>query len=294
MRLFPHKATHDSGKERTTVDTQPATRPDSHADHTEKSDTEKSHTDTSPSEVVRWFLTAFQNRDIETTLLLVDPSAEVNIYSVGVRAGGVDQLRNLLEQTRDAFPDLLLRYGLTDRLELRLGWPGYVVDDFEVPQFGAGGALNPSVGIVYDLWGQHGPAPQTAIHAAIPIPLEGNAFALNSLQPLTELLYAWYLNDAVSLTGRSGIALFEVEGDHFTQFQQGLSLDFILTERLATFLTWEMLVNHGAWNDDAQHMGGGGLSFLLTERVAVTWRAAAGLNAAAPDFLNDIRFALRF
>ena len=108
MRLFPHKATHDSGKERTTVDTQPATRPDSHTDHTEKSDTEKSHTDTSPSEVVRWFLTAFQNRDIETTLLLVDPSAEVNIYSVGVRAGGVDQLRNLLEQTRDAFPDLLL------------------------------------------------------------------------------------------------------------------------------------------------------------------------------------------
>ena len=30
--------------------------------------------------------------------------------------------------TQHAFPDMLLRFGLTDRLELRLGWPGYVTD----------------------------------------------------------------------------------------------------------------------------------------------------------------------
>ena len=68
----------------------------------------------------------------------------------------------------------------------------------------------------------------------------------------------------------------------------------ILTERLGVFVSWDMLANHGSRNDTAQHMGGSGLSFLLTERLAISWRGAAGLNAAAPDFLNDIRFAYGF
>lgn len=34
-----------------------------------------------------------------------------------------------------AFPDMLLRFGLTDRLELRLGWPGYVSSNFDSPVF---------------------------------------------------------------------------------------------------------------------------------------------------------------
>lgn len=28
--------------------------------------------------------------------------------------------------------------------------------------------------------------------------------------------------------------------------------------------------------------------------LAISWRSAVGLNSAAPDFLNDIRFAYRF
>jgi hypothetical protein len=55
-----------------------------------------------------------------------------------------------------------------------------------------------------------------------------------------------------------------------------------------------MLADHGSWNDASQHMAGGGLSFLLTERLAISWRSAVGLNSAGPDFLNDIRFAYRF
>jgi len=78
------------------------------------------------------------------------------------------------------------------------------------------------------------------------------------------------------------------------QFQQSLSFDVIVTERLGAFVSWDMLADHGSWNDTSRHMAGGGLSFLLTKRLAISWRSAVGLNAAAPDFLNDIRFAYRF
>ncbi len=198
--------------------------------------------------------------------------------------------------TQHAFPDLLLRFGLTDRLELRLGWPGHVTGDVGDPTLGGrfSRTLDPNVGLAYDLWGQRGVLPQTAVLAAVPILLAGNPFALNSLQPLTEVMYAWQSSDRTTITGRSGFAIFDAPGDNFTQFQQSLSFDVILTERLGTFVSWNMLADHGSWNDTTQHMGGVGLSFLLTERFAISWRSAVGLNSTAPEFLNDIRFAYRF
>ncbi len=107
-------------------------------------------------------------------------------------------------------------------------------------------------------------------------------------------MYAWQTSDRTAITGRSGFVIFDAAGDNYTQFQQSLSFDVILTERLGTFVSWDMLTDHGSWNDTSQHMAGGGLSFLLTERFAISWRSAVGLNSAAPDFLNDIRFAYRF
>ena len=106
--------------------------------------------------------------------------------------------------TQHAFPDLLLRYGLTNRLELRVGWPGYVSNDADDPDFGEqySGTLDPNVGLVFDLWRQRGMLPQAAVLAAVPVRLEGNPFASNSLQPLTELMYAWQTTDRMAITGR--------------------------------------------------------------------------------------------
>jgi hypothetical protein len=198
--------------------------------------------------------------------------------------------------TQHASPDLLLRLGLTDRLELRIGWPGYVANSSDDPTLGStsSGTLDPNVGLLCDLWGQRGLLPQTAVLVAVPVPLEGNPFALNSLQPLTELMYSWQTNEWTAITGRSGFAIFDAAGDNYTQFQQSLSWDVILTDRLGAFVSWNMLVDHGSWNDASQLMAGGGLSLLLTERFAVSWRVGVGLNSPAPDFLNDIRFAYRF
>jgi hypothetical protein len=131
------------------------------------------------------------------------------------------------------FPDLLLRFGLTDRLELRLGWPEYVRGHSGDPALGGwfSGTTDPNVGLAYDLWGQ----------------------------PLTELMYAWQISDRTAVTGRSGLAVLKSDGDRYTQFHQSLSFDV-----------------------------------MLTERLALSWRSAAGLNSTAPDFLHVFRFAHRF
>lgn len=190
--------------------------------------------------------------------------------------------------SQHAVPDMLVRMGITDRLEFRLGWPGVVFND------GSTNTLDPTIGVVYDLWGQQGYRPLTAIHVALPVSMEGNPFALNSFQPLTEVMYSWQTSQWTAVTGRTGFALFDVFGDDYTQVQQSLSYDVVLTDRVGAFVSWEMLANVGSQNDTSQHMLGGGLSYLLNERWAISWRSAMGLNEYAPDFLNDIRVAYRF
>ena len=187
------------------------------------------------------------------------PSAELESRTWTQKIAGLVQGRAQLEGgysylhdsayggSQHAVPDLLLRYGLTNRLELRIGWPGYVsgtVDDGAADRHYSD-TLDPNVGFVYDLWCQRGLRPQTAVLAAIPITLEGNPFALSSLQPLAELMYSWQTTEWTALTGRTGFAIFDAMGDSDTQFQQSISYDAILTDRLGVFVSWEMLANSG-------------------------------------------------
>jgi hypothetical protein len=198
--------------------------------------------------------------------------------------------------TQHAVPDMLLRYGLTKRLELRLGWPGFVSTEYDgplaPPSFNE--TLKPNVGFMWDALDQNGLFPQTALLAAVPITLEGNPFALNSLQPLSQVLYCWYVSDRMSFGGSTGLALFHEFGDHFVQLQQTASVDYLWSDCLSTFTQWEMLVDHGSANDGSQHLLSTGMSFLWTERLQTTWRIGVGLNERAPNFLTGIRFALRF
>jgi hypothetical protein len=192
-----------------------------------------------------------------------------------------------------ALPDLLLRVGLTERLEIRIGWPGWVWTRIE----GEGTSeetLDPNVGLMLDLWEQQGWRPQTAILAAVPVTLEGDPFALDSLQPLAELLYLWHLGERWTIGGTTALALFDLEGDRFVQLEQTASADYLLAPRLSTFIEWTMLADHGSADDGAEHMLGAGVSWLVTERIQASWRAAAGLNDRAPQFLTGIRCAVRF
>jgi hypothetical protein len=211
-----------------------------------------------------------------------------------------------------AVPDLLLRVGLTRRLELRIGWPGWVATRYEGPSGGGSSSdtLDPNVGFMLDLCSQQGWVPQTAVAAAFPITREGNPFAMEGLQPLSQLLYCWYPTDRLTVGGATGVALFRERGDDFTQWQQSVHVDLWLTDRISPFdesfplnegtdpvgpfVEWEALVDHGSPDDGSQHMLGGGFSWCCTDRFQVGWRASGGLNARAPNLLTDVRVAWRF
>lgn len=204
----------------------------------------------------------------------------------------LDQLAGS-ELEEHVYPDLLLRWAVTDRMELRVGWPGVI--SREVAGLGdETESLNPTVGFLLDLYPQQGAWPQLAVAASAPIDLEGSPFAADSIQPLGEVLYGWYLSDRAGLWGNTGFALFDVDGDRFIQLQQALTLDYVLTDSVSTFVQWEMLLNHASANDGPQHMLTGGFNFFVNERIQIGIRSGVGLNERAPDFLSGIRTAIGF
>ncbi|NUQ62943.1 MAG: transporter [Pirellulales bacterium] len=198
--------------------------------------------------------------------------------------------------TEHALPDLLLRIGLTERLELRVGWPGYRSVDYggDWGDLSYDETLDPNVGFMFDLWQQSGWRPQTALSAAVPIAMEDDPLVFDSLQPVAQLLYLWYLNDRWSIGGTTGMAIFEEYGDRYGQLQQSLDVDYVLSDRLGTFVQWTVLMDHGSEDDGSQHLLSAGLARLWTERFQTSLEMGAGLNQRAPDFLAALRFAYRF
>lgn len=197
--------------------------------------------------------------------------------------------------TEHVMPDLLLRVGVTERIEVRIGWPGVsVVDQNGVADGSDTTTLDPNVGFMLDLWPQSGWLPQTAILGAVPVTLGGNRFAMDSLQPTSAVLYQWRLTDRLSFGGDSGLAFFRDDGDHYLQWQQSVDVDYLLTDRVGLFSQWQMLADDGSADDTTRHMLSAGVSWLCTDRLQITWETGLGLNDSAPDLLTSVRFGVLF
>lgn len=194
------------------------------------------------------------------------------------------------------FPDLLLRVGITERLELRLGWGGYLArwyDDGGAAA-DASGWLDPTVGFMYDLVDQSGWVPQLAISAAIPVSMQSSPLASSSFQPLCRALYRWDLSDRWGLEGTTGLAWREDSGSRFWQIEQTVGIDYLLSRQLDLFSEWQMLVDLGSVDDGTQHVLSLGAAWAWSDRYQLSWRVGMGLNDRSPDFLTAIRFAVRF
>ena len=197
--------------------------------------------------------------------------------------------------TEHVVPDLLLRVGVTERIEVRIGWPGVsVVNRDGALESSSTTTLDPNVGLMMDLRPQEGWLPQTAILGSVPITSGGNRFAMSSLQPVSALLYQWSLTERLSVGGDSGLAFYRHDGDHYLQWQQSADVDYLLTDRVGLFSQWQVLADDGSAQDATRHMLSAGASWLCTDRLQITWRTGVGLNNSAPDLLTDVRFGFLF
>lgn len=212
---------------------------------------------------------------------------------VQVEAGWLhtrDESDGLRSET-DEVPGTLVRIGLAERLELRLGWAGWIEEEVE----GRGGRSvaegggDLELGGKLVLWEERGRRPRGALLAAVNLPTGAAALTSDRYDPSLRLSLAHSLPRDLSL----GYNLEVSRGEEGSVVAYTAALGIGLTERLGAFVELFGDLPADAPGGPA-HSADGGWTFLLTEDLQLDLAGGVGLSREAPDWFVGLGISARF
>jgi Putative MetA-pathway of phenol degradation len=184
-------------------------------------------------------------------------------------------------------PELLLRYGLAPRTELRLGLPDYVRvrgNGQRVGQFG-----DTYLGVKQQL-GPPGARYGLALIPAVILPTGGRAVTSDHVDPEIVLAWARDLSKAWSVGGILGYAWPTEEGRRNDTFIPTVSFGRSLSDRWGTFFEWAAEFPKRGGDVQLLHHG---YTYALRSNSQLDVHFGVGLTRAAPDFFIGAGYAFR-
>jgi hypothetical protein len=200
---------------------------------------------------------------------------------------------------RHDLPELLLRYGLAERLELRVAWDEGMIFQRE-KDLATGnvvsqdGSTDVEVGFKYAITQQDKWLPRTAIIVACTAPTGSPLFSSRQVDANVNYLYSWEFNKKLSLNCSTGNTWTAESGDRFSKICQAMSLEYELTKKLHAFSEWAVFLPVGAEDHRAQHYYDGGFTYLVTPNLQLDWSAGVGLSEAADRFFTGCGVSVRW
>ena len=201
-------------------------------------------------------------------------------------------------------PEMLLRIGLVEDLELRIGWDGYSWTESQsrtATPLGAvvtretwsQGGNDLSLGLKYKFAQRSGYVPDLGVLTTITVPTGGGGISSGDVDPEIVLLWAYDLTDSAAMSGNVGVAWPSNDGGRFVQAFATLSFGFALNDRVGTYVEYFGLYP-GEEHVDAAHSVNTGITYLVNNDFQIDIRIGAGLNEQADDFFAGMGFAWRF
>ncbi len=204
------------------------------------------------------------------------------------------------DRTHDAhdLPELLIRYGAAERLELRLAWDeGMVFDRFADRDSGRvvteNGSTDVAAGFKYAISKQDKWRPQSALQVEVSAPVGAPALSSRQVDAFVNYLYSWELNKKLSLNCSTGNLWTAESDDHFSRLSQSASVEYELTQKLHVYNEWFAFFFRDSIDNRPQHYYDAGLTYLVTPNFQLDWRAGLGLNPAADGFFTGCGLAFR-
>jgi hypothetical protein len=201
-------------------------------------------------------------------------------------------------------PEFLLRIGVVDHFELRVGWEGYAWNDnHTIERNDAGrsvrvddwsqGASDLELGFKLELTEQDGLLPSSAFLFGMTVPTGSARISSGDVDPQAGWLWSYDLSERLALAGQFLLGM-PTEGDaRFVQGAASISLGIALSERWGAYLEYYSIFPNSK-DTDAAHVADGGLTFAINDNLQLDWRAGVGLNEEADDFFTGIGFAWRY
>lgn len=183
------------------------------------------------------------------------------------------------------FPEVLLRIGLDEDWELRLGWGGYsfAENDEDI-------ANDMRVGAKWSIADQDGWHPQLALLGEISIP---TGHGDTDVDPTIALAWSYDLDDKNSIGGNFGIAAITDDGDRFAQGLASIAWNHSLDDQWGFFAEYYTTFPD-ADDEDAAHIVDGGLTYLVNDDLQLDFSVGFGLNDQADEFIVGVGISHRF
>lgn len=208
--------------------------------------------------------------------------------------GGLTSARVGDEDSR-SLGELLLRIGLGDRLEARIGAGSY--SWLDRPAGDASGLEDPTLGVKIrfspDIEMLPPSRPAVALLLSASIPAGDDELTSDEWVPEAKLGFSWALTERLGLATNLNWAYPPGFEDHFHQFSGSLSGALAFTDRIGGYLEYFGFTEEEE-DGPSTHYLNTGVTYLISNDLQVDVRYGRGLNDPSPDDFVGVGAAVRF
>jgi hypothetical protein len=203
-------------------------------------------------------------------------------------------------------PEFVARYGLTDRIELRLGW-NYEVGGVGTETSGSDASdedpnaqarlrreYTLAYGAKVQLTYQDGWLPRSIVIVQGFTPTGGSTGATTASRLVATYAAGWLLPNKWRFDAAIRYGMESENGDHFSNWAPSAVLKIPIGEKWATHVEYFGVFSAGKAEDTSQHYFSTGLHYLVTSNVEVGFRVGWGLNNQSARFFSNVGFGWRF
>jgi hypothetical protein len=195
--------------------------------------------------------------------------------------------------------EVLLRYAFDDRWEARLGLDSYDWINSGVPgERRISGFEDPFAEVkirLNDAEAEHRPhgLPAMGLLLNTTIPVGARALTADAWQPTANLAFHWDLPAEWSLETNLGYTYAADDGRRFDQLFASASAGFSINEKWGGFLEGYVFSKESA-DGSATHYADTGLSYQVSNDLALDIRVGVGLDKPHPNWLTGLGVSVRF
>jgi hypothetical protein len=188
-------------------------------------------------------------------------------------------------------PFLLIRAGLTKKVELRVNWDG-------LSWMESNGGFQPDasdidVGLKANLVEQAGLLPNVGLLGSLSLPTGNGEATSNRVDPTGGLLWSYNLAADVELFGTVLMSSVTGERGRFFEAANAVGVSLPISDRLGTFAEYFGFYRDGG-GGGAEHHLNGGFTYLLHDNLQLDINGGFGINARADDYFLGTGLAFRF
>lgn len=185
-------------------------------------------------------------------------------------------------------PALFLRLGISEGIELNLGWAGY--SDVQTNGAGFHGTSDLSVGAAYQLTADDTALAMSAF-SNLSLPIGSDDFSTNDVDPSLGIAWTYSPTYGPDWFGTVFMKSVSESSERVTEIGTAIGFAFSYGERLGSYVEYFSVHSDAA---DSAHSINGGFTFLVNHNLQLDIYAGGGLNRVANDIFLGSGIAYRF